>query len=121
MPRKPKHQSTESLAQISSLKQIATDLHWMARRYCDGRQSYAVGMFNDITRRLIAMGVLLNPTADGTVWARDAGGRAFDGLSDQEAAQGNTPDWLHGVIQRRNEELEKENAELKLKLSAKKD
>jgi hypothetical protein len=34
-------------------------LHWMARRYADGRQSTATSTFNEITRRLLAAGVEL--------------------------------------------------------------
>jgi hypothetical protein len=64
------------------------DLHWMARRYADGRQSYATGLFNGITRRLIKLGVKLNPTSHETFWARDAMGRPFDRLSDEEASMG---------------------------------
>ena len=75
-------------AENSKLREIAKDLHWMARRYADRRQSYATGTFNAHTRALLAMGVDLNPTADGTIWARDQGGRAFDGLTDDEAALG---------------------------------
>lgn len=53
----------------------ACELHWMARRYADGRQSYAVGMHNDHTRTLLALGAPLNPTGDGTLWAADGSGR----------------------------------------------
>ena len=75
-----------------TLEAIVGDLHWQARRYADGRSSYATGLFNGHTRALLAMGIELNPTGDGTVWARDAMGRAFDGLTDEEAAQGRPPD-----------------------------
>ncbi len=71
------------------LRLICRDLHWMARRYADGRTSYATGMFNDRTRQLISLGVELSPTGDGTIWARDgSGSRAMDGLTDAEAAMG---------------------------------
>ena len=70
------------------LEEIITDLHWMARRYADGRSSYAPGMFNSHTRRLLKMGVRLNRTGDDTIWARDAMGRAYDGLTDKEASLG---------------------------------
>lgn len=62
-----------------ALEKIAHDLHWMARRYADGRRSYAPGLFNDHTRALLEMGVKLNPTGDGTVWAND-GDIPFAGL-----------------------------------------
>lgn len=87
-------------------RDMAVNLHWMARRYADGRQSYAVGMFNEITRRLLAAEVRLYQTGDGTVWARDGGGRAYDGLTDAEAATGSEPDWMHDETQRRYEGLQ---------------
>lgn len=82
--------------ELEALRRIVVDLHWMARRYVDGRSSYATRLFNSHTRALLAMGVELNTTADGTIWARDAMGRAYDGLSEEEAAQGEpAPAWLH--------------------------
>lgn len=72
-----------------TLKKIAGELHWMARRYADGRQSYVTHQFNEMTRMLQSIGVELNETSDQTVWARDAMGRQFDGLSEKEAARGN--------------------------------
>ena len=73
---------------IEHLTQIARDLHWMARRYADGRQSYVTSMFNEHTRSLLSMGVELNYTGDGTIWARDLMGRDYDKLTDEEAALG---------------------------------
>jgi len=70
-----------------SLRAYALDLRWMARRYADGRSSYAPSLFNRITRGLLGLGIKLNPTADGTIWARDGMGRRYDGLTDEEAAQ----------------------------------
>jgi len=94
--------------ELETLRRIVKDFHWMARRYADGRQTYATRMFNDHTRDLLKRGIKLNPTADGTIWARDAGGRSFDGLSDVEAALGETPLWEHRV----NEEISKLREEL---------
>jgi len=74
-----------------ALERIVVDLHWMARRYADGRASYATGLFNGHTRDLIRLGIHLNPTGDGTIWARDRMGRGCDGLTDEEAAMGETP------------------------------
>lgn len=91
---------------VEKLRQIAADLHWMARRYADGRQTYATGMFNDATRELLRMGVHLSPGADGTIWARDAGGRAYDHLTPEEAAMGRGPGLDMDDWQRRYEELE---------------
>lgn len=70
-----------------TLRLIARDLHWMARRYVDGRRSYAVGMFNDYTRTLLSLGVELNPTADGTIWAQDDLGPGFQSMSLAEIEQ----------------------------------
>jgi len=100
----------EARAEVERLKVVAGDLHWMARRYADGRQSYATGLFNDCTRALLKMGVKLNATGDGTIWARDAGGRAFDGLTNEEAALGWQPDWTHDGKERENERLRAELA-----------
>lgn len=66
-------------------------LHWMARRYADGRQSYATSLFNNITRKLLKAGYTLNATADEIIWARDFQGRNYDGLTDAEAQPG-TPE-----------------------------
>jgi hypothetical protein len=71
-----------------TLRRVAGDLAWMARRYCDGRMSYAPSLYNDYVRALLALGVPLNPTGDGTIWARDGMGRGYDGLGEEEAAMG---------------------------------
>ncbi len=66
--------------QYDELKQAFLDIHWMARRYADGRRTYAVGMMNDATRTALAQGIDLPKP-----WfARDGSGRAFDGLSIEE-------------------------------------
>jgi hypothetical protein len=75
----------------ATLKKICVNLAWQARRYCDGRSSYVTSMFNEDMRTLISLGVDLNATGDGTIWARDAMGRNFDGLTDAEAAMGEKP------------------------------
>ena len=72
-------------SQIEKLIEIIIDFHWMARRYADGRMSYVSGLFNDHTRALEFMGVSLNETADGTVFAQDGMGRVYDGLDDSHA------------------------------------
>jgi hypothetical protein len=41
------------------LQSIILDIHWMARRYADGRQSYAGGMFNRAMDDALALGVPL--------------------------------------------------------------
>src|SRR5690606_21006571 len=79
-----------------ALRRIVVDRHWMARRYVEGRTRDGTRLFNDHTRALVALGVELSRTSDGTIWARDGMGRAYDGLSEEEAAQGEpAPAWLH--------------------------
>ena len=83
MPDKSKHSLEPH--QVDRLVDIAQTFHWMARRYADGRMSYATSLFNECVRSLLAMGIELNPTQDGTIWARDSMGRAYDKLTDEEA------------------------------------
>lgn len=91
--------SGEELARLraenAALRGIASDLQWQARRYVDGRLSYAVGLHNDHVRTLQRLGVGLNATGDGTVWARDGmrwrkgvTGGYTDGLTDAQVAEG---------------------------------
>lgn len=56
----------------AALLKCAQDYQWQAKRYSHGRSTYAVGMTNDATRLLLALGVPLKPT-DGSVWSRDGG------------------------------------------------
>lgn len=77
----------------ATLEAIVADFHWLARRYADRRQSYATSLFNEHTRTLLRLGIPLNPTGDGTLWARDLMGRAYDGLTEEEAAQGQPDAW----------------------------
>lgn len=58
-----------ALTALATLLGLVPDLHWQARRYCDGRATYAVWDFNRATRHLLALGVALNATGDGTIWA----------------------------------------------------
>lgn len=57
--------------QINKLIEIVKDFHWMARRYVDGRSTYAPSLFNDHVRALQQMGIELNPGSDNTIWAND--------------------------------------------------
>lgn len=70
-----------------TLRRIVRDLHWMARRYADGRRSYAASLLNEHVKALIALGVELNG-ADGTAWARDGMGPKFCGLTPEQYAAG---------------------------------
>jgi hypothetical protein len=66
----------------ANIKNAVRDLHWMGRRYADGRCSYAPGMFNGRVRDLLAAGFELGEP----LFARDGMGRAFDGLTEDEVA-----------------------------------
>lgn len=73
-----------------ALTGVAEDLQWPARRYADGRSSYAVGMVNEATRVLIALGLRINPdqtVTPPTVWAED-GMFGYPDYAVIEAAQG---------------------------------
>lgn len=56
------------------LRDIITDLQWMARRYATGRRTYAPSTYNRAIRRAIALGMAFkedtieNPP---TVWAEE--------------------------------------------------
>ena len=60
--------------EVETLKNIVIDLQWMARRYANGRMSYAVGMLNDHTEVLLNLGLNLNPCAEKQIFARDGMG-----------------------------------------------
>jgi hypothetical protein len=64
------------------LEKAVRCFHWMARRYADGRASYAPGSFNDHVRKLISAGIKL----ETPLYARDGMGRAYDGLNDEDVA-----------------------------------
>lgn len=70
---------------------IIEDLIWMARRYADGRSTYAPGIVNDATRWMINNKLRVNTCVEGMIWARDGMGRRFDGLTDVQATPG-TPE-----------------------------
>lgn len=63
------------------------NLRSLGNEYADGRQTYAVNMYNEIALNCLRIGIKLN-TCDGIVWARDGGGREFDGLSEAQATPG---------------------------------
>lgn len=51
------------------LESIILDTHWMARRYADGRKSYAPDMFNRAMDRALALELPLKPdTALGATY-----------------------------------------------------
>lgn len=66
---------------------VAKEFHWMARRYADGRRTYATGLFNEMVRDILRLGISLQGH-DGIIWARDGQGRLYDHLSPREAEVG---------------------------------
>ena len=78
----------EVRAENRQLREACLDLQWMARRYADGRGSYAVGVVNAITRYFVSIGmpILKDPIAK-TMFARDAMGRNFDRLAPHEVGE----------------------------------
>ena len=67
---------------IQALKTIIAEIHWMARRYADGRSTYAPSLLNQRTREALMLGVGLRPPH----FARDGMGRSYDGLTPEEVA-----------------------------------
>lgn len=65
------------------LIEIINELHWMARRYADGRSTYAPVTFNECTRKLLKRGIKLNKP-DKVLFATDGMGRNYDRLSEKE-------------------------------------
>lgn len=55
--------------EIRELQHMCVELQVGARRYANGRATYYPSVVNDITRRLVRMGVRPNPCAEGTIWA----------------------------------------------------
>ena len=60
-----------------AVKKIAADLQIMAKRYADGRHTFACLTVNQHTKALLDMGVTLNPGAERIIWALDGGGDRF--------------------------------------------
>lgn len=52
------------------LGHLAASLQFYARRYCDGRMTYAVGDLNRMTAELIELG-FVPPKDKDTIWAQD--------------------------------------------------
>jgi hypothetical protein len=55
-----------------ALEEIIRDIWWMARRYADGRSSYAPWQYNKAIRKAIELGVAFEPDM-GDICARDGG------------------------------------------------
>jgi len=66
----------EILKENEILTEAVIDFHYMARRYADGRMTYAANIVNDHTYKLLQMGIVLSPdgfeeSLDGTFFAHD--------------------------------------------------
>jgi hypothetical protein len=98
------------------LRTICSDLHWMARRYADGRMTGAPAVVNACTRQLLELGLF---TLRGPLYARDGMGRNFDRLTDAQAAEAeaDAPRGLQAEISAR-ERMAKDNEILRAALSA---
>jgi len=71
-----------------TLKYIIKNTLWMARRYADGRRSYATSMYNEAARMALSLGIINeNDNPDGTWWAEDSDGLEFSGLNEEEYKQ----------------------------------
>ena len=54
------------------LETIIRDIYWMARRYADGRHTYAPSMYNEAIYKAQELGLDLKPDSiTGTLWATD--------------------------------------------------
>lgn len=86
----------------ATLRRCIRQAWWQARRYCDGRATYATSTYNDATRVLIGLGVLPRHNLEGTElqegddfhwpentpWARDGMGPGLGKLTPEEHAEG---------------------------------
>jgi hypothetical protein len=70
-------------ADVRILAEVIQDIHWMARRYADGRSTFAPSTFNYAIGRAMAVGVELVPV-DDTLWAKDGMGPDYEGLIGDE-------------------------------------
>ena len=70
-PKESKTARKKPQRRVTALEEHIRQLHWMARRYADGRSTYAVSLFNDITADLLRMGVELDPTEELALFAHD--------------------------------------------------
>ena len=64
-------------AENAALRKIAADLQIYAKRYADGRMTFACAAVNQHTQTLLDLGVPLNPGAEQIIWALDGGGPQF--------------------------------------------
>ena len=77
--------------QLDAARRFIRDTFWMARRYANGRSTYAPGMYNDALAAVIEAGVITLDelqSDDVTAWA---GGGNFDVTSKHIAKHGDKP------------------------------
>jgi hypothetical protein len=83
-----KKKYTELYEEFRLLAEVARDLQFYARRYCDGRASYAPSDLNGMTRYLLTevkTSIHIDAAAcPPTIWAKDAMGSGFSGISQDE-------------------------------------
>lgn len=63
---------------------IIRDTLWMARRYADGRNTYAVSMYNRAARAAKTLGIIEDKDMPDGYWALDGSGPEYDGLTKEE-------------------------------------
>lgn len=105
------------MAENQSLIKIIEDIWWMARRYADGRSTYAPGMYNDAIRVARNLGIYLRLDDSQTIFARDGMGQRYSNLTTEEYNEG-TPlrDYELSEINQTIQQLREENLALKGKL-----
>lgn len=68
----------------TQLEQIIRDTIWMARRYADGRSTYAPDTFNRAVDLALELGITLKPDSGDKIYADDGMGgkwsREFKGF-----------------------------------------
>lgn len=58
--KKPQYANEKNIElekQLEVCKHVIQEISWMARRYADGRQTYAPDMFNDAIKKLDEIGL----------------------------------------------------------------
>lgn len=77
LERGGKRPATVARAAADRIREMGADLvalQLFAKRYADGRSSYAPGWVNEVTRRMIGWGLEPNPGGEGVVWCKDGDG-----------------------------------------------
>jgi hypothetical protein len=89
----------ELVAEKERLRQVVKDTIWMARRYADGRSTYAPGVVNQAIDYALSIGIQVTPdaTLEDRLYARDGmfgdwskESRRFVPTDSPESAEGET-------------------------------